>query len=176
MFLYGLPYSSGSSMKDVIADFTLIIPVGFHLERVIGREKNKKTKKPPRFLQLKNPSTLHSKISCHLGFLPLKEGTEVGGFPLLVRRAVTGNVKGKRADTSGKYWFWLKRLFHYLVEKKGGIMGHTVMMAYMWMWPQSFQRSDYGYQHFMTKETEGSWELQTAHWWEQVWTWGFYPV
>ena len=32
-----VPYSSGSSMKDVIADFTLIIPVGFHLERVIGR-------------------------------------------------------------------------------------------------------------------------------------------
>lgn len=101
-FYMDVPYSSGSSVKDVIVDFTLIIPVGFHLERVIGRQKTKQNK-PPRFLQLKNPSTLHSKISCHLGFLPLKEGTEVGSFPLLVRRAVTGNVKGKQEDTSGKY-------------------------------------------------------------------------
>lgn len=35
--LYKIPCSSRSSMKDVIADFTLIIPPGIHLQRVIRR-------------------------------------------------------------------------------------------------------------------------------------------
>lgn len=88
-------------MKDVIDDFTLITTAGFHLEGAIRQIKNKQTK-ISRFLQLKNPSILLSKISCHLGFLSLKERAEVDGFPWLVRRYISnGQCEGKHEDNSG---------------------------------------------------------------------------
>lgn len=55
-----IPYSSGSSVKDVIVDFTFITSAGVYLERVIRQVTNLD------FLRVKNPSTLLSNMSVSL--------------------------------------------------------------------------------------------------------------
>lgn len=90
-------------MKDVTADFYPNTPAEFHLVAVIS-QVNKTKQNTPRFLQVKNSSTLLSKIRCHLGSFSRKEGAQMSDFPGLVRRStLTGSVKGKHEGITRNY-------------------------------------------------------------------------
>lgn len=104
MFLksYEIPHSAGSSVKDVIDEFTLITTAGFHLEGVIRQVKQTNKQN----LDSYNWNTLHSPQHDQLASWLFTSATGGWGewFPMACQKTISNRqCEGEHEDNSGNY-------------------------------------------------------------------------